>query len=60
MDHQLKKIIEKIIDKTLREKVEAFLENPEMELDGKIYKGLPLETAPAGVSRHHNYPGGFV
>jgi 7,8-dihydroneopterin 2',3'-cyclic phosphate phosphodiesterase len=31
-----------------------------MEIEGKTYSGMPLETAPAGVSHHHSYPGGLV
>jgi len=57
---QLRKVIEKIRDKSLRGKVAAFVENPTIEIEGKTYRGLPLETAPAGVSHHHSYPGGFV
>lgn len=60
MNSQLRKAIHKIHDKNLREKVVAFAENPTIEIDGKIYKGLPLETAPASVSHHHSYPGGFI
>jgi len=57
---QLRKVIDKIRDRSLREKVAAFVENPTIEIEGKIYRGLPLETAPAGISHHHSYPGGFV
>jgi len=57
---QLRKVIDKIHDKSLREKVAAFVENPTIEIEGKIYKGLLLETAPAGLSHHHSYPGGFI
>jgi 7,8-dihydroneopterin 2',3'-cyclic phosphate phosphodiesterase len=57
---QLKRVVEKIRDRSLREKVAAFIENPTIEIDGKVYSGLPLETSPAGVSHHHSYPGGFV
>jgi len=40
--------------------VAELLENPTMEIDGKVYVGLPLDSSPAGISRHHSYPGGFV
>jgi len=40
--------------------VAQFIENPTIEIDGTMYSGLPLETSPAGISRHHSYPGGFV
>jgi len=60
LNPQLKRIVEKIRDKSLREKVAVFIENPTIEIDGKVYSGLPLETSPAGVSHHHSYQGGFV
>ena len=60
MQPQLRRILDKIQDKSLREKVTALVENPTIEIEGKIYKGLPLETSPAGVSHHHSYPGGLV
>jgi len=60
LNPQLKRVVEKIRDRSLREKVAAFLENPTIEIEGKVYSGLPLETSPAGVSHHHSYPGGFV
>lgn len=60
MNPQLRRVVEKIRDKSLRGKVAAFIENPTIEIEGKVYSGLPLETSPAGVSHHHSYPGGFV
>lgn len=60
MHPQLRKVIEKISDRPLRGKVEDLLENPSMEIEGKTYSGMPLETAPAGLSHHHSYPGGLV
>lgn len=60
MQPQLRKIIDRIHDKRLREMVTALVENPAIEIEGKIYKGLPLEASPAGVSHHHSYPGGLV
>jgi len=57
---QLRKVIDKIHDKSLREKVAALVENPTIEIEGKVYRGLPLETAPAGASHHHSYPEGLV
>jgi len=57
---QLEKLVNKIEDKTLREKVAQFLENPMIEIDGKVYTGMPLDSSPAGISRHHSYPGGFI
>ena len=60
MDKRLRKLIERIKDKSLREKVIELLENPTIEIEGKKFSGLPLETSPAGISRHHCYPGGFI
>jgi len=60
LNPQLKRVVEKILDKSLRKKVTDFIENPTIEVEGKVYSGLPLETSPAGVSHHHSYPGGFV
>ena len=60
MHPQLKKLVNKIRDETLREKVVQFLENPTMEINGKVYTGMPLDSSPAGMSRHHSYPGGFI
>ena len=36
------------------------LENPVIEISGKVYTGMPLDVSPAGMSRHHSYPGGFI
>jgi len=60
LDSRLKKIVDKIEDKSLREKVAQFIENPTIEIGGEVYGGLPLEISPAGMSRHHSYPGGFI
>jgi len=60
LDSRLKKFVDKIKDKSLREKVTELIENPTIEIEGKVYSGLPLEASPAGMSRHHSYPGGFI
>lgn len=60
MDARLKKIIQKIRDKSLREKITELVENPAIKISGEKFVGLPLESAPAGLSHHHAYPGGFV
>jgi len=57
---KLKKVIAKISSKSLRQKVTDLLENPSIEIGGKTYTGLPLETAPAGLTHHHSYPGGLM
>lgn len=50
----------RIRDESLREKVAELVENPAVEIGGKVYSGLPLSVSPASVYRHHSYPGGFV
>jgi 7,8-dihydroneopterin 2',3'-cyclic phosphate phosphodiesterase len=60
LDPKLRKVINQIHDKKLKKKVEDLIENPTIEIDGKIYTGLPLETAPAGASHHHSYPSGLI
>lgn len=53
-------VVEKISDRSLRNKVAAFIENPTVEIEGKVYSGLPLDASPAGLSHHHSYAGGFI
>ena len=60
MNPQLGKIISKIRDESLRNGVLRLIEDPTIEIAGKTYVGLPLDVAPAGMSRHHSYPGGFL
>ncbi len=60
MNPHLEKVVDKIKDESLRNKVIRLIENPTVEIEGKVYKGMPLDVAPAGMSRHHSYPGGFV
>jgi len=60
LHNQLEKLVNKIRDETLREKVTNLLENPAIEIGGKVYTGMSLDVSPAGKSRHHSYPGGFI
>lgn len=60
MDPRLKKVVNKIQDRKLRKKIVQFVENPTIEIEGKEYDGVPLETSPAGLSHHHSYPGGYI
>jgi len=60
LNPSLKEIIDKIRDKSLREKVAQLVEKPTIEIEGKVYTGLPLERSPASVYRHHSYPGGWL
>lgn len=60
MHPTLKTVVDKIGDKSLRDKVTNFIENPTIEIEGRVYSGLPLDISPAGLSHHHGYPGGFI
>jgi len=60
LDSRLKRVLNQIKDRRLREKVAEIVENPQIEISGTIYSGLPLNTSPASLSRHHSYPGGFI
>jgi 7,8-dihydroneopterin 2',3'-cyclic phosphate phosphodiesterase len=60
MDVRLKKLANKIGDDSLRKKTLEVLENPTVKIEGKSYSGLSIDVSPAGLSRHHSYPGGFV
>jgi len=56
----LGKIIKRIKDKSLRKKVSEIVNDPKIEIDGIVYSGLHLKMSPAGLARHHSYPGGLV
>ncbi len=60
LNPKLNAIARKIRDKHLRRKVTELMQNPTLEIEGETYSGLPLETSPAGISRHHSYKGGFI
>jgi 7,8-dihydroneopterin 2',3'-cyclic phosphate phosphodiesterase len=60
LNAQLRKLANKINDRSLRKKTVDILENPTFEVNGRIFSGLPLEIAPAGRSHHHAYPGGYI
>lgn len=60
MDDRLRNIVNRIKDKDLRRKVVSILEDLRVRIGEEAYSGLPLEESPAGLSRHHSYPGGFV
>lgn len=60
LNPKLKKIVDKIRDKSLREKVTKLVEKPTIEIEGKTYTGLPLERSPASMSHHHSYLGGWL
>jgi 7,8-dihydroneopterin 2',3'-cyclic phosphate phosphodiesterase len=60
LDRRLRNLANHIKNRSLRKKTLEFLENPTIKIEGKTYSGLPLDMAPAGLSRHHSYPGGYV
>lgn len=60
MDSRLKREISKIADRKLRRMVTALIENPTIEVEGRVYKGMRLEESPAGLSHHHSYHNGLV
>ncbi len=60
LDPRLKKFVNKIQDRKLRKRIIQFVENPTIEIEGKKYEGVPLETSPAGLSHHHSYLGGYI
>jgi 7,8-dihydroneopterin 2',3'-cyclic phosphate phosphodiesterase len=53
-------MVDKIQDKALCRKVSDLLDGLSIEIEGVKHDGLPLAEAPAGISRHHNYPGGLL
>ena len=60
LDPKLSALAKKIRNEPLRRKVIELLKNPNIEINGKTYSGLPLGTSPAGISRHHSYSGGYI
>lgn len=60
MDSRIKKIVTQLKNQSLRNKVTELLENPAMEIDGRLHTGMPLGASPAGIYRHHSYPEGLV
>jgi len=56
---QLRGAVSQIRNKSLRKKVSDLLENPTIEIGGKVYRGMPLDESPAGLSHHHSYSGGL-
>jgi len=60
LDARLRAAIDRIQDKALGKKVFDLLDDLSFEVEGKTYSGLPLEEAPAGITRHHNYPEGLL
>jgi len=60
LNHRLSGIIDQIEDSDLRGKVKDVLENPQIIVGGNVYSGFRFEDSPAGLFRHHSYPGGLL
>jgi putative nucleotidyltransferase with HDIG domain len=60
MDRRLKEIINKIKDKSLKNKILKLIEDLSVEIQGKKYRGMALTESPASISHHHNYAGGLI
>jgi len=60
LNAQLRRLANKIVNKSLRKRIMELLENPTFEVDGTVFSGLPLEIAPAGRTHHHAYRGGYI
>mgnify|MGYP001053776181 CR=1 FL=1 len=60
MDSRLRRIINKIEDRSLRGKIVDMIEKSSIEIDGRRYEGLPLEIAPGSTFHHHDYLGGLL
>ena len=60
MNSRLRRIINLIKSKNLREKITEKVENPQIEISGTVYSGVSLTTSPASLSRHHSFSGGFI
>ena len=60
LNPKLRVVVNRIKDRSLREKVADFLDNPTIKIGNTRYSGLPLDRSPASISRHHNYSGGLL
>lgn len=60
LNPRLKKVVNKIKDKSLRRMTLKFISDLSVTVEGKLYMGLPLEEAPASKYHHHSYPGGLL
>jgi 7,8-dihydroneopterin 2',3'-cyclic phosphate phosphodiesterase len=56
----LKRLLSQIRNSELRKKVAEIVEDPKIKVDQRVYSGLPTETSPASLSRHHSYPKGLI
>jgi len=60
LDPRLRRVINRIKNKSLRDRVLEVVKEISASIEGKFYTGLPLEEAPASRFHHHSYAGGLV
>ena len=60
MNPRLIRIVDQIVDSDLRENVKELIAEPQIIVGGSVYSGLGFETSPAGLFKHHSYPGGLL
>lgn len=60
LNSRVRKLADKIHDRSLRLKVIELLENPTFQADGKTYSSFDFDSSPGGLSRHHSYRGGLI
>lgn len=60
MNKALLEVLNLIQDPSLRALVGKVVDKPAVKVDGKVYKGLPLDKSPAAMVHHHSYEGGLV
>ncbi|MEM1531197.1 MAG: TraI domain-containing protein, partial [Candidatus Bathyarchaeia archaeon] len=60
MNSKLKRIVNKIKDESLREKILGLLSDLSVNFGASSYSGMPIEEAPASRFHHHSYPGGLL
>jgi 7,8-dihydroneopterin 2',3'-cyclic phosphate phosphodiesterase len=60
IDPKLRALAAKIQEEKLRTKTIELMQNPTVKIGTRKFKGLSLDFSPAGLSRHHSYPGGYI
>ena len=60
MKKELKRVINKIKDSSLRDKVITLIQTPIIHIGNNTYEGLSLNSSPASKNRHHSYEGGLI
>lgn len=60
MNSKLKRIIDKIKDESLRNKILELLSDLSARFGDSSYSGMSIEETPASRFHHHSYPGGLL